>query len=120
MKRMSICMVWTTVTAVAAVSLTPGCRLSGQAGRRASVEVVLVDSRTVTVADRTVPLRGASKAVRAAGAGPDTDIRVSIGPQTDPRVMSAVASELAGAGFRRVMFLRPPKASATSEESPAP
>jgi hypothetical protein len=108
---------FSVVAALLLCSITvTGCRLYGGANGRSFIEVTLVDARTLEVEGRILPLKQAAKALRSAGASPETDIQVAIGKQTDPRVMASVTRALAPYGFRRIVFTRPQQATATAQQ----
>ncbi|MBM4144123.1 MAG: hypothetical protein FJ225_11115 [Lentisphaerae bacterium] len=110
-------------SALAAVALSgallAGCQSSrdarpGDAGieiRMVSPEVFVVDGRRVSRA-RVV------RALKSAGAGPETPVEIAIPASLPPSQLTGLVRDLSAAGFRRVVFARPRTFTATPGDMP--
>jgi biopolymer transport protein ExbD len=73
----------------------------------------------IYIGDRETPLRQLSRQLRRAGYEQTDAIHISIPEQTPQDVMTAVSRELASKGFRRIIFTKPPKATAETDPIPS-
>lgn len=69
----------------------------------------------IYIGDRETPLRQLARQLRRAGYVQTDAIHVSIPDNTPQNIMMAVSRELASKGFRRIIFTKPPKATAEAE-----
>ena len=93
------------LAAVACGCAAPGCRLLRGTPQR--VVVTHLGGDAYGVAGQRVTLAELSGALRARGCGPNTAIEVSISASTPRSTFGEVNRNLAAAGFRKVMFVRP-------------
>ena len=103
MKRFAVLIV------VALVLGVQGCSTGG-AGGRSSLEVSLLSDGKVSVEGRVTAMPGLPKAVKAAGAGPSTSIRVAVPQGGSQAEMMRITKTLRQAGYVRVLFTRPRRA----------
>ncbi|MBM4149286.1 MAG: hypothetical protein FJ224_09600 [Lentisphaerae bacterium] len=89
-----------------------GCSTPGGVER---CEVALYGSGGMTVGGRQVKSGGLARALRGEGAGPQTVIEIQIPEGPVPPAASQVISELKRGGFRRVVLVRPRRASAETD-----
>jgi biopolymer transport protein ExbD len=69
----------------------------------------------IYIADEEVPLRKMAKQLKKEGIKPEQPVYVSIPDRTPKKALVAVSKELASNGYRRVIFTKPPKTSAKTE-----
>jgi len=100
------------VSLAAAGCGTAAGRIPGNA-----VEVRMQGRGLLAVAGETLPPSRLPRKLKAMGAGRDTTIRILVGEQTPRSSMAAIARELASAGFPKILFTRPRRASSSSELS---
>jgi hypothetical protein len=103
--------------AVALSVLVAACDEPAGPGGRPTAAVVMKSADAFAVEGRTTNRRGLAARLKAAGAGADTQIRVSVPETATNADLSVLARELAGAGFRRFAFTRPLEVSASAQDA---
>ena len=84
-----------------------------------NVAIQIAPDGTLYVRDRETPLNRLATQLRRAGYEPHHTIHVSIPDETPRRVLVAVSRELASRGYRRILFVKPPRATAEAvDETP--
>jgi hypothetical protein len=90
-----------------------GCGTSPAGPARAQVEIHIREDGRMLIDGRTSALARLGRSVRRAGATPQTTIHVVVTDRTDQATLVTVTRTLREAGYTRILFSRPRKATAT-------
>lgn len=87
------------------------CRIGAGSVGSERLRVTLSADGAITLEGRPVSLERLPAKLKSAGAGPQTSIDIAVGATTSQTRMAEVTRALANAGYSRIMFVRPRKAS---------
>lgn len=116
--RLGVLLAWVIGVGLGSVGLS-GCRTLSSGGLPA-VEVVLLDNGQAQLGDATFPQAELARALKAAGAGRETEISVVVPPRLPESEMSRIFGDLHKAGFRKMVFKRHLKPAATIQRQGNP
>lgn len=92
--------------------LATGC---ASGGSRARILVAMSSTGQLSVGGDHVKRGNVARRLKSLGGGPGTEIRVQIDTPPPSGQMAALTAELSRAGFRRVVFVTPRRATAETK-----
>lgn len=84
------------------------------------VILTLTPSGAILLEGKASDLDHLARRLRSSGATPDTPITIDIAAETPLATVSSIASRLASAGYRKILFRRPKHAAASSQSARPP
>jgi len=99
------------LTAILAVALCASCASTGTGATKPGYVKVL-SSGAILVNGKSVTVDSVGPALRNNGFGPRSQINVHVPDDVSALIMKSVTISLTKSGFRRVLFIKPQRASA--------
>jgi biopolymer transport protein ExbD len=94
-----------------------GCA-SAQVLKPADAQVRLSENGRLYVGDTETPVKKLAAQLKKDDIDPKTQITIEIPTNATPQTLTAISSELASSGYRRILFSKPRKATAEKGEDP--